>query len=278
MSDTSQQAIPQAGTDEATEGFFVDTEPARPRRAVQPQPPTQTSQPVQIVDGQPVQPSGRFFTEDDIEKAREQERSKLYDRLDTMESQLREERERVAQEQAARQAEAERLAADARANEEAEMETRQLLERREAEWNERFTRLQAEQEQTRAIYEQERRLAELERYRNDRVAQEAEWIIPELRDLITGNSLEEVEASIEEMKQRTAAIMESIAQYPQQQPQMYRMGASPTAPPIGPMEQMSPTQQLTPDDIARMSPDQYRQHREELLAAASRMQRNSNGF
>ena len=199
------------------DGFLVGVEPAKPRmqdaytQTATGQPQTGQVSPESVSPDQPAPvpttPPPGFFTREDLEKARQEEKSKLYGRIETVEQQLQAQREREEQEAHARQEEAERLQAEARAKEEEEMETRQLLERREQEWNQRFTELQSTYEQDRAVFEKERQLVEIERYRQERLEQEAEFIMPELRDLISTSSLEAVDASIEEMKQRTEAIM-----------------------------------------------------------------------
>ena len=71
-----------------------------------------------------MQPTGRFFTEEDIERARQQEKDKLYPRLEEMEDAAQE----LQAEREAEQAERQRLADEAeqarRAKEEGEMEVR----------------------------------------------------------------------------------------------------------------------------------------------------------
>lgn len=226
----------------------------------------QVSQPVQVTD-LPVQPTGRFFTEEDIAEARRQEKEKLYPRLSTMEEQLKAlqaEREREIAER--KRLEDEALAAQ-RAKEESEMEVRDLLRTKEQEWESRWNGLQQQREQEQAIFAQERRMAELDRWRQERIEQEQEYIIPELRDYVMGNNEEEIEASIEQAKQRSAGILANIQAA--QQPFSPMRGASPTAPPMGPMEQQPTYEQLSAEDIRNMSMDDYRRMRTQLLQASS---------
>lgn len=263
-------------------GFIVGAEPAAPRQANEW--PTQNaaqavSQPANVVltNGDPNQLNGsstsRFFTEEDLNKARQQEKDKLYPRIEEMSSQLkalqaeREEQQKKAQE------DAERLAREAKEKEEAELSVRALLQKKEQEWNDRFQSLEAQRAQDQAVYEMERRLAETEQYRMARLQQEGEFIIPELRDLVRGNTPDEIDASIMEMRQRTDAIMGNLSAVtsPQQAP-VYR-AAAPTAPPVGPMETASTTQRLTPDDIRSMDIETYKRYRDSLLAQASQQYR-----
>jgi hypothetical protein len=263
-----------AGEGNTGSGFLVGTEPAQPRTAVdwptqQQTPAQQVSQPAVVVPQQNQVPQGRLFTEEDINKARQQEKDKLYDRIEQMNEQLKVlQQEREAAE-AARKAEADRVAEDLRKKEEAELSTRALLEKKEQEWDGKFAALTAQREQDRAVFEQERRLAEVESYRIARVAQESEFILPVLRDLVRGNTIEEIDASIQEMKQRTDVTMQGISEVTSQQPAAMYRGAAPTAPPIGPMEQLSTTQRLTPEDIRSMDIETYKKYRDSLMASAS---------
>lgn len=216
--------------------------------------------------------SQRFYTDDDLERVRREEKDKLYGRIQTMDEQLKaivKEREAVEE---ARRIEIEAQAERARLEEEENMKTRDLLKRKEEEWSNRFSELESRYEQDRAVFERERRFNEVESYRQERIAQDSEYIIPELRDLIRGNSEEEIDASIEEMKARTAAIMGQLEASVSVQRQSMR-GAAPTAPPVGPMEQMETYESITPDDIRSMDMETYKKYRASLLNAAGRQYR-----
>ena len=262
----------QNGGDTGT-GFLQGVEPAQPRRqadfAPQGTPAQQVSQPVVVTEQPPVQPTGRFFTEEDIERARQQEKEKLYPRLQTMEEQIK----GFQAEREAEQAERQRLADEAeqarREKEEGEMEVRNLLNVKEQEWNQRFQSLEQQREADRAIWEREQQLREVEDYRRARIEQEAEFIMPELRDFITGSNPEEIDASIEAIKARTEAIVSNMLSSQQNVPR----GAAPTAPPVGPMEQMPSYESLTPEDIRTMDMETYKRYRQGLLDATSRQYR-----
>jgi DNA repair exonuclease SbcCD ATPase subunit len=261
------------------DGFLVGVEPASPQRAAdwptqQMTPAQQVAQPVTVTDNTfvPSNTTGRLFTEEELEAARRQEKDKLYGRIEQMDQQLKtlaQEREEALK---AQQAEMERLAEEQKKKEEAELSTRALLERKEQEWNDRFKTLEQQREQDRAVYEMERRVVELDQYRQARLEQEAEFIIPQLRDLVRGNNEQEIDMSIEEMKARTDDIMGNISAVVSQPTPMYR-GAAPTSPPVGPMEQLSTQQTLTPEDIRSMDIETYKRYRDQLLASASRSYR-----
>ena len=213
--------------------------------------------------------NSRFYTDEDLERVRREEKDKLYGRIQSMDEQLKvltQEREAA---EAARLAELEAEAERARREEEEKMETRDLLKRKEEEWSSRFSELESRYEQDRAVFERERRFQEVSQYRQARIEQEAEYIIPELRDLIQGNSEEEIDAFIEEMKARTAAIMGNFEAVASVQRQSMR-GAAPTAPPVGPMEQMETYESITPEDIRSMDMETYKKYRASLLSATGR--------
>jgi hypothetical protein len=257
------------------QGLLVGVEPAQPRSAsewAQQQRPDQyVSQPVQQQAPPPPQQPVARFTEEDIERARQQEKDKLYGRIDEMGTQLR----TIQEERQAEIAERQRLAEEAetarRSKEEGEMEVRDLLARKEQEWNDRFNAAQAQYEADRAVFEKERQLQEVIGYRRDRIEQESEYIMPELREFVAGDTFEQVDASIEAMKARTESIINNMAAA--QQPPPFRGTAMPSVPPVGPMEQLPTDQTLTPADIQGMDMQTYARNREALLRAASQQRR-----
>ena len=256
------------------QGILVGAEPAQPRMANDfiPQRPDQAvSQPVPPRNGPPQEDRPAYrWTDDDIERARQQEKEKLYPRLEDMQTQLRQ----LTEEREAERAERERLAQEAeaarQAQEEGEMNVRELLEKRERESAERMAALESRYNTDREIFNKERQLQEAELYRRDRIAQDSNDILPELRDFITGSTPEEIDQSIEAMKARTASVLANFAQAEPPPVPFQRIGASPTAPPVGPMEQLPSYETLTPEDLRGMDMDTYKRHRDQLLQAVSR--------
>lgn len=250
-------------------GFLVGVQPAQPQPAIQQLRPDQAvSQPVVVVPQQPQGPQPRW-TDDDLEKARQQEKDKLYGRIDEMGTQLRELQQAREAEMAERQRLMDEATSAAQAKEESEMEVRDLLTKREQEWNAQFTELSTRYDNDRAVFEKERQLAEVEFYRRDRLAQEADNIIPELREFVLGSTIEEVDNSIEAMKARTLSIFSNIAAATEQLPFQQQRGAALTAPPVGPMEQLPEYEQLTPEAIKGMDMDTYKRYRDQLLRASN---------
>ena len=210
----------------------------------------------------------KSYSEEDLRRVREQEKSKLYPQIDS----LKEELNILKKEREERQAEAEKLRAeqeaDARKKAEAEMDVRQLLETKEQEWAKSLEQERNERERAFSLLEREREYAELTEYRTSRLRQEETEIIPELLDLITGNSKEEIEASITGLKDRSSRILDS-AQQAMQSARKEMTGSRVTAPPTGPLDTNSDQQQFTADQIAAMSVTEYAKYRGKLLGQAA---------
>lgn len=215
----------------------------------------------------------QFFTEADLAKVRTQEKDKLYPVIDQLKEEvaaLRKDKEEKAARKAAE--EAEKLAnkeAKAKAKEESELDVKDLLKLKEAEWHEQLERERQERERAFALLEQERAYADLQNYRTQRLDQEREAIIPELVDLISGNTREELDASLEGLKERSARILES-AQQAMQATRRDMTGTRATLPPAGPLETNSEQREFSAADIAAMSQAEYSKYRERLLSPTAR--------
>lgn len=206
-----------------------------------------------------------------IQKARAQEKAKLYPQMEKLQEELaslkkeRDERqakeaERKAQ-RAAREAEA---AAERRKQEESELEVRDLLAKKEQEFQQQLAAERAEREKAFALLEREREFQELNSYRQSRLEAERENIVPELIDLVSGNTKDELEASIADLKARSAKLLESVAQVAQQT-RKDMQGARITVPASGPLDNDSDSRSYTPDSISNMSMADYAKNRAKLL-------------
>lgn len=215
----------------------------------------------------PAAPQPRF-TEEDLNRVREQEKNKLYPQLEelrsTVDEMKREREERLAEERR-RQAEAEEAA---KKKAEEETDVRSLLEQREREFNERLEAERREREQAFALLEREREFAALNDYRMQAIESARDDIIPDLIDLVSGNTPDEIEASIAGLRERSARILEATQQAAIAQRQSM-VGARVTAPANGPLETNSGNQTFTPEQIAQMPMNEYVQHRAKLLGQAS---------
>ena len=250
----AQQETPPA---EEPTGLPVPTEPPPP-----PPPPETTPAKKDNDHG------GKTFTAEDIEKVRKEEKDKLYKGMEDLKSQLaaltkeREDREKALKEQAKKaEDEAKKKAED-------EMSAKELLAQKEQEWEQRFHTIEQNRERSEALLEQEKRFSALMDFRARRVAEEAEDIMPELIDYITGTDENEIEASIAAAKEKTAKVIANFQSAAQQHRQQMP-GTKVTTPPVGPMENQPGYETLTADDIRGMDMATYAKRRQQLLGAAS---------
>jgi DNA repair exonuclease SbcCD ATPase subunit len=225
---------------------------------------------------------GKTFTEDEVESIRKQEKDKLYKRIEEAEGRYKSMEDQITvlateREKAIKEAtEISRKEEEIRRQREFdELSAKELLKRAEddfnvkiqnidKEWQTRFQAIEEERHAQEALLDKERQLRDLETYRQRRIHESQEEIIPELIDLVAGNTPEEVEASVEILRQRSAAIIESIQQATQ--PSRVK-GAAVTSPSVGPMETQTEYQSLNADDIRNMTMDQYVKMRDRLLSS-----------
>lgn len=234
------------------------------------------------IEEQQERPTSKVFTEEDINKARQQEKDKLYGRLEDAQSRMKSMEDQLSllakeREEAIKQAE-EKARAEVELKKQREIEeltAKELLTRKEdefnsrinqveQEWSQKFQQLEADRQAQAALLEKERELQAIETYRQRRIHEESESIIPELIDLVQGNNKDDIENSISVLRERSNAIIESIRQA--SQPTRLK-GAPVTAPPTGPLENNTEYQTMTADDIRNMPMDQYAKMRERLLQA-----------
>lgn len=212
------------------------------------------------------------YTADDLAKAREQEKAKLYPQLEKMREELaslkREREEEAANRAAAIAAKEAAEAAALRAKEEEELSAKELLAKKEQEWNARLEQESLERERAFALLEKERKFQEVMNYRAFRIEEERETIAPQLLDMISGNSEEEIEQSISLLKEKTALIMQDVQQTVLNQRQQM-VGARITAPASGPLDNESDQHIATPDSVRDMSLADYAKNRAKLLGSAA---------
>lgn len=214
--------------------------------------------------------TGQTFTAEQIAKAREDEKNKLYPQLEELRktvTELQKERdEKLEAERKAREA-AEAAAEEAR---KADTDTRTLLQEQEARFQAELARLEEERQQERQILDMERQYQELQAYRASAVAAAQDDIVPELLDLVTGTTREEIDASIDGLKARSARIIEQM-QAAQQAARAGMRGAPVTAPPAGPLDTYSgndPVMEAAAN--GSLSFEDYVKNRDKLLSSAAR--------
>ena len=216
----------------------------------------------------------KTYTEDDLKRVREQEKNKLYDTIESLKAEV----STLAKEREDRLAEAERLRLaaeeEAKKKAESEMDVRQLLEVKEQEWANQLESLKQEAARKEALLEREREYAALMDYRNRRVSEEQDNIIPELLDLISGNTPDEIEQSISGLRDRSSKILES-AQQAMQTTRREMTTTRPTLPPT--MENNTDPQQFSADQLAAMSVTEYAKVRNKLLPGVAKNDRGIFG-
>ena len=208
--------------------------------------------------------TGKTYTEEDLARVRQQEKDKLYPQIDELKGELKV----LQQERQARldaEAEAQRQAEEeARKAAEAELDLRSLLEKKEQEWNQRLEAEKQERLAAQTLLEREREYQALMDYRNRRLDEEQDNIIPELLDLVEGSTTDEIEQSITNLKARSERILDS-AQSAMQATRRDMVGARVTAPTAGPMDTNLEQQSITAEQIAGMSFNDYVKNRSKLL-------------
>ena len=209
------------------------------------------------------------FTAADLEAAREQEKSKLYNRIESMEQQVQSwNAERQAALDAQRAAE-QALEAERKAKELEEMDLRTRLETMEQTNQQRFLQLEEDRKTAEAMLEQERRLGALVAYRAEKLREYGPQIMPQLLGFVVGNSPEEIDAAIVDLVERTNSIVSDV-QAVQNQSFTAMRGAGVTAPMGGPQDVVPQQQNFTAEQIRAMSPQVYAQHQAQLREAAKR--------
>lgn len=219
------------------------------------------------------------YSADDLAKAREQEKAKLYPQMEKMKEELASLKKAKEEEEARKQAKAsERAAKEAeriaekqnkqKEQEEKELKFKDLLKKKEQEFQTQIESERLEREKAFALLDMERKFQEVQNYRQSRLEQERDNIVPELIDLIQGNSKDEIEQSINLLKEKSASISQSVQQAMQSARQQ-QVGARVTAPASGPLDNDSDQQIATPDSIRDMSLADYAKQRAKLLGSAA---------
>jgi chromosome segregation ATPase len=215
--------------------------------------------------------AGPAFTAEDISKARAQEKAKLYPQVEKLQEELavlkkeREERQALEAERAAKRKEREaQRDAERKAQEEDEMSFKKLLKTKEEEFQAQLEQERIEREKAIALLQREREFQELNQYRQQRLEAERDNIIPELIDLISGDTKDEIEQSIAGLKERSSKIFDSVAAA-SQQTRKEMVGTRATLPASGPLDNDSEQRSYSPTDINNMSMADYVKNRAKLL-------------
>ena len=227
------------------------------------------------VSSEPSEVTMASYSADDLAKAREQEKAKLYPQMEKMKEELANLKKKAEEEALSRaDKEAKRAAKEAersakqKEKEESELSFKELLAKKEQEFQSQLESERLEREKAFAILDKERQFNELVSYRNNRLNQERDNIVPELIDLISGNTQDEIEQSISTLKEKSSSILQS-AQAALQSVRQQQKGTSITAPSSGPLDNDPSQQSFTPDSLRDMSMADYAKQRAKLLGNAA---------
>jgi len=221
------------------------------------------------------EPTMQSFTADDLAKARAQEKQKLYPQMEKMQEELAKAKalaEDLASKEEQREAErnaknAER-AAKKKQEEEQELTFKELLSKKEQEFQSQLDAERLEREKAFALLDRERQFQDLMSYRAQRIEQERDTIVPQLIDLVSGNTQDEIEQSIAMLKEKSSSILAS-AQAAMQSAKQQMVGARVTAPASGPLDNDSEQSSYSPDSLRDMSMADYAKQRAKLLGSAA---------
>lgn len=254
---------------------------------VLPQPPVPPQYIPPTAPPAPDRPS-QWFTQEDIERARREERDKLYGRISKTDDRfktLQEELDSLKTDRDNRVAEEEKRRQDAeaalRAKNEEEMSAKDLIAQREKEWQARLDEIQAEGERRDAAYRRDQEFMKLQNYIQRRAAEEQDRTIgAELIDFITGNTEAEVEESIKLLQAKTQRIIEGMRDG-QVQSRAAQPGISPTGQPPngGPLDALTPkgNQPLTKEEIEAIPMSEWHIARQKLGIAGAGTSRGLMG-
>lgn len=226
----------------------------------------------------PEQPPARTYTEEDIQRVRQEEKEKLYKRIENQNKQVKDIQTQLAQIQ---EAEAQRQAAleeQRKAAEEAqrkahedELSAKELIAVKEKEWQAQLAKIEQERQNERVMLDKEREFAQLQAFINKRVTEEqqAQTIAPELLDLVNGNSPEDVERSIVTLREKTQAILSNV-QAAQNVAQSQVRGVSTAGySTAGPMDNESAQRQITHEELQSMPMSEWAKIRGQVIPSLS---------
>ena len=221
------------------------------------------------------EPTMQSFTADDLAKAREQEKRKLYPQMEKMQEELAKAKalaedlvSKEEQRETERNAKNVERAAKKKQEEEQELTFKELLSKKEQEFQSQLDAERLEREKAFALLDRERQFQDLMTYRSQRIEQERDNIVPQLIDLVSGNTQEEIEQSIATLKDKSAGIMQDVQQATANAKQQM-VGARVTAPASGPLDNNSEQQSYSPESIRDMSLAEYSKQRAKLLGTAA---------
>src|SRR3954471_19666402 len=151
-------------------------------------------------------PEVKTYTAEDIERARQQEKDKLYSRIEELSSTVKSLKQTEDERAAEVKRKADEKAAEAERKRQEDASAKELLNDAQKTWEQRFQEMQQQYEQEKLLREKEAEFHELQQYIQKRVSEESDNIAPELLELVEGNNPQEVEASIGKLRAATEKL------------------------------------------------------------------------
>ena len=217
----------------------------------------------------PVTNGERMFSATEVETFRSQERDKMHNRVSEMETQV----QTMADE---REAERARIEAEQKAIEDAavkraedEMDVRDLLRQTREEFTAELLAAKTETAAATALLVKEQQYQELQAYRTQALGAVADRMNPEFGDFVSGESPEQIDASIADALERSDRIVQGFVATQQQQVQGMQGVRSTLPSQGGPLEEQQATRAMTPEQISALSPSEYAAMRGTLKQAGT---------
>lgn len=211
----------------------------------------------------PMVPVG-YFSPEQVEEIRKQEKDKLYADLQKAKEESKSlKAEKDAREKAAIEAQAK---AEEVANKlaEEEMSAKELLAQRESKWQAEINELRLQRQQDQERMAMETRFQQLKSYAAQVINANASAILPQFQDvdLVFGESEDEINAKVQTLVNKSAATIQDLQQA-QTEEGRQSVGVSPFAPAMGPEGAMPTQRTYTPEQIKSMSMKDYAKFREQ---------------
>jgi hypothetical protein len=200
----------------------------------------------------------------DKEKELEKAQSKLSkddERWTSLNSELKELRKFQTAAEKEKEAREKALAAEQQKREEAELNAQQIVEKRTAEFQAQLDKMRQEQEAREALFAKERQFTELQMYRQQAVSSVQDQVEPRLLKYIGGNTVEEIDASVQQAIADTQEMFADI-QAANTQGRAQMPGVRPGPPAITEMDNPASDGQVSAEDIKGMGWGDYAKFRQ----------------
>lgn len=208
-----------------------------------------------------------MFSASQVEEFRSQERDKMHNRVADMETEVEKLRREREEERAALAAEQQSIEDAARLKAEDEMDVRDLLRQTREELQGEIQAARTEADTAKALLEQEQRFQELGQYRTQAIAAVSDRLVPEITDFVSGDTPEQIDASIADALERSDRIVQGFVSAQQQTVQGMK-GTRTTLPSgSGPLEEQQENRQMTPEQIKALTPSEFQAMRGTLMQA-----------